>query len=192
MTAPIHAALAEKDLLPCQHIVDAGYIDADLLVTSGPDYGIELCGPVHEDNSSQAAAQQGFDAAHFTIDWAMETVTCPQGRRVTGGSPRTIATATRWCISPSRGRIVWPVRCASSVRGLRPVAAASPCAPRRNITRSRRRESSNTARTSRRRMRSGLGSKGRSRKGSRSVAFGGRAILGRRARTCSMSSWRQH
>jgi transposase len=37
LTEPIHAALAAKDLLPSQHIVDAGYIDADLLVNSGPD-----------------------------------------------------------------------------------------------------------------------------------------------------------
>lgn len=81
MTEPIHAALAEKDLLPSQHIVDAGYIDADLLVRSGPKYGVELCGPVREDNSWQAADQQGYDAEHFAIDWDAQQVTCPQGTR---------------------------------------------------------------------------------------------------------------
>ncbi len=87
MTEPIHAALAEKDLLPSQHIVDAGYIDADLLVTSESDYGIELCGPVHEDNSWQAAAQQGYDAGHFAIDWEAQQVTCPKGVRSKGWKP---------------------------------------------------------------------------------------------------------
>jgi len=87
MTEPIHAALAEKDLLPSQHIVDAGYIDADLLVTSESNYGIELCGPVHEDNSWQAAAQQGYDAGHFAIDWEAQQVTCPKGVRSKGWKP---------------------------------------------------------------------------------------------------------
>jgi transposase len=86
-TEGIHAALAAKDLLPSEHIVDAGYIDAELLVTSGPDYGIELCGPVHEDNSWQAAAQQGFDAGRFAIDWEAQTVTCPQGTHSKGWKP---------------------------------------------------------------------------------------------------------
>ena len=87
MTEPIHAALAAKDLLPSQHIVDAGYIDADLLVSSGPDYGVELCGPVHADTSWQAAAQQGYAAEHFAIDWAAQQVTCPQGAQSTGWKP---------------------------------------------------------------------------------------------------------
>ncbi len=81
LTADIHAALAAKDLLPSEHIVDAGYIDADLLVTSGPDYGIGLVGPVHADNSWQAAAQQGYDAGQFAIAWDAQHVTCPQGTR---------------------------------------------------------------------------------------------------------------
>ena len=84
LTADIHSALKAKDLLPSEHIVDAGYIDAELLVTSEPDYGINLCGPVHDDNSWQAAAQQGFDAAHFAINWEEQTVTCPQGTRSKG------------------------------------------------------------------------------------------------------------
>ena len=32
MTATIHAQLDRKDLLPAQHIVDTGYVDAQLLV----------------------------------------------------------------------------------------------------------------------------------------------------------------
>ncbi len=87
MTAPIHSALEAQDLLPSEHIIDAGYIDAELLVTSASDYGIKLCGPVHEDNSWQAAAQQGFDVGHFAINWEAQTATCPQGTRSTGWKP---------------------------------------------------------------------------------------------------------
>jgi transposase len=34
VTAPIHEALTEKHLSPSDHLVDAGYVDADLLITS--------------------------------------------------------------------------------------------------------------------------------------------------------------
>ncbi len=34
MTQPIHDALQRKGLLPAQHVVDAGYLDAELLVAS--------------------------------------------------------------------------------------------------------------------------------------------------------------
>jgi transposase len=78
-TATIHAALAAKGLLPNQHFVDAGYIDAELLVTSLQAYGVELIGPIKADPSWQAKDPEAYDAAHFTIDWANHTVTCPQG-----------------------------------------------------------------------------------------------------------------
>ena len=87
MTEPSHAALAANDLLPSQQIVEAGYIDAALLVSSGPDYGVELCGPVHADNSWQASAQPGYAAAHFAIDWEAQQVTCPQGAQSKGWKP---------------------------------------------------------------------------------------------------------
>src|SRR5215210_5234778 len=44
-TAAIHAALAGKGLAPGEHLVDAGYIDAELLVRSREDHGIDLIGP---------------------------------------------------------------------------------------------------------------------------------------------------
>ena len=45
MTAPIHEALAAKALLPSTHLVDAGYIDATLLVSSPTEHQIDLAGP---------------------------------------------------------------------------------------------------------------------------------------------------
>jgi len=80
LTAPIHDALAEKDLLPNEHIVDAGYMDATLLVTSQTDHQIQLTGPVRPDSSWQAQATKGYDISCFTIDWEAQKVTCPQGQ----------------------------------------------------------------------------------------------------------------
>jgi transposase len=80
VTDRIHADLAEKDLLPGQHLVDMGYPDADHLVTSRNEYGIDLCGPVRDDQSWQNHAQEGFAMSCFTIDWAAQRATCPAGK----------------------------------------------------------------------------------------------------------------
>src|SRR5712691_10995096 len=42
LAAPIHQALANNALLPAEHLMDAGYVDADLLVKSQRDLGIEV------------------------------------------------------------------------------------------------------------------------------------------------------
>ncbi len=54
-TESIHKALATKALLPSDHIVDAGYVDSNLIVTSRKQYGVELVGPVRPNvrNASQ-------------------------------------------------------------------------------------------------------------------------------------------
>jgi transposase len=87
MTTPIHHALAERQLAPETHIVDAGYVDAQLLVQSTHDFGIELLGPVRPDVSWQAQAAQTYDLRHFTIDWPGQRATCPQGKTSTAWIP---------------------------------------------------------------------------------------------------------
>lgn len=79
MTAPIHRALADKTLLPATHVVDAGYVDAQLLLESASTHQITLFGPVRPNSSWQAQEEYGYDVDHFTIDWQHQTVTCPQG-----------------------------------------------------------------------------------------------------------------
>jgi transposase len=76
----IHQQLADKGLLPTEHLVDAGYIDAEGLLKAAGAYGVQLLGPTLADTSWQARAGQGFDAASFVIDWEREAVTCPQGK----------------------------------------------------------------------------------------------------------------
>jgi transposase len=79
-TGPIHAALAAKGLLPGDHLLDAGFVDAELLVGSQYEHGVRLVGPVRPDVSWQARANQGFDISHFAIDWEARRVTCPEGK----------------------------------------------------------------------------------------------------------------
>ena len=74
----IHADLAEKELLPDQHLVDAGYVTIANLVQSQSDHEVDLLGPTLKTHWYQA--ETGYDLAHFSIDWETETVTCPQGQ----------------------------------------------------------------------------------------------------------------
>ncbi len=87
ITATIHTALAERDLLPAEHYVDSAYPDAATLVTSRETHALDLVGPVHRDTSWQAQAGQGFDLACFAVDWDAQQVTCPQGQASRVWSP---------------------------------------------------------------------------------------------------------
>jgi Transposase DDE domain len=91
LSAPIQEALAQRTLLPSEHFLDAGYVDADLLVRSQNELGIEVIGPVRPDSSWQAQAAQGYDVAHFQIDWQAQQVNCPQGCTNTCWTPHTDA-----------------------------------------------------------------------------------------------------
>jgi len=81
----IHDDLAEKDLLPDHHLVDAGYVTSANLVKTQSDYGVDLVGPTLKMHWYQA--ETGYDLTHFPIDWKAETVTCPQGRISSSWTP---------------------------------------------------------------------------------------------------------
>jgi len=80
MADSIHTALEAKALLPSEHLMDAGFIDANLLVEAKRDLDVEVCGPVKKDVRWQANAGQGYGLAEFTIDWEGKHATCPQGQ----------------------------------------------------------------------------------------------------------------
>ncbi len=80
VTETIQTALGAKGLLPDEHIVDSGYIDAELIVTSQKRHGLTLLGPVPADTSWQAQAATGFAALQFQVDWEHQKVTCPVGK----------------------------------------------------------------------------------------------------------------
>jgi transposase len=56
---PIHAHLAERDLLPATHLVDAGYVDAGISVPEALVHHVEVIGPVRADTNWQARQGQG-------------------------------------------------------------------------------------------------------------------------------------
>ena len=80
VTPGVHRALQARDLLPQVHVVDTGFLDAELLVASQQEYGVELLGPTRKDQRWQARAAQGFGAERFVVDWAQQRAVCPAGR----------------------------------------------------------------------------------------------------------------
>jgi transposase len=84
-TAEIQEELVINQLAPSQHLVDAGYVSAKLILDSQEKYGIDLIGPVHVDPSWQSRTPGALDASQFQVDWEAQLATCPQGQ-----------TSTRW------------------------------------------------------------------------------------------------
>lgn len=78
-TADIHEALAKKRLLPDRHLVDAGYVDAALLVESQKRFGVELFGPTRL-NPSWQTRTGGYGTDSFAIDWERRSAQCPAGK----------------------------------------------------------------------------------------------------------------
>jgi transposase len=79
----IREQLADLDLLPAEHHVDAGYVSGQQLAASQL-LGIELVGPPLYDTSPHA-----FKIADFVIDRAAQVAICPAGQRSVKWSPRT-------------------------------------------------------------------------------------------------------
>jgi transposase len=87
MTPVIHEGLAARGLLPGKHLADTGYVDAELLVRSQQEYGVDLVGPTRSDYHWQARVAEGFAAENFRVDWEQQRLTCPEGRVSSGWSP---------------------------------------------------------------------------------------------------------
>ena len=79
-TAAIQQALVGRDLSPGEHLVDAGFITAELLVSSREEHGIRLVGPPRLDVSWQNRTEGAYGVEDFAIDWEHEQARCPQGR----------------------------------------------------------------------------------------------------------------
>ena len=79
-TEPIQQALVDKDVPPQDHLVDAAYISATLLVKSREDQGIALRGPTRPDVSWQAQVEGAYRLDQCVIDWEQQQVHCPQGK----------------------------------------------------------------------------------------------------------------
>jgi len=80
-TAAIQDDLAKRELCPQQHLADAGYVSAKLILESREKHAIDLIGPVHVDPSWQAHTAGAYDASAFVMDWEAKFAICPQGHR---------------------------------------------------------------------------------------------------------------
>ncbi len=85
----IHRALAHKGLLPGEHLADAGYPDAGILVSSQREHGVRVIGPVLPDNQWQAQSAEACDVSCFTIHWEEQRAFCPAGHASVRWSPST-------------------------------------------------------------------------------------------------------
>jgi transposase len=80
MGPTIQQNLANRDLLPSTHLLDSGYVDAELLVTARTRHQIEVVGPRFGSYSHQRRAGRGYDLSAFAPDWEATRAHCPQGR----------------------------------------------------------------------------------------------------------------
>jgi transposase len=125
----IHAALQHQALLPHHHLVDAGYVDAEALVTSQTEYHVDLVGPTAQDHRGPAREQTGYALSDFVIDWEHEQARCPQGQISSSWTPK------RHAESGSDQDQVWLcyLWSLSRAHALHPIQAADPdCAQARS------------------------------------------------------------
>ncbi len=76
----LHERLAEKKMLPNQHLVDTGYVDAEILAKSQQIHQIDVVGPALPDTSWASKEAERFDQSQFSIDWEAKSVLCPAGQ----------------------------------------------------------------------------------------------------------------
>ncbi len=123
-TPTIQARLEDKGLLPGVHIVDTGYLDAELLVASRNDYGVELLGPTRRPQRFKARIEAGFGVDAFAVQWERRRATCPGGH-----------TSVQWDERvDQRGNDSIYIRFAKADCGPCPVRAHCTTAQRRSIS----------------------------------------------------------
>jgi transposase len=117
MGPTIHHDLAQRNLLPRRHLLDGGYVDADLLVTAQTEHQIDVVGPTFGSYSRQRLEGQGYDLSAFVLDWEAKQARCPQGqtsvkwtpgRDVSGDPVVRIRFDTATCrVCPARSACTW-------------------------------------------------------------------------------------
>jgi transposase len=80
MGPTIQQDLANRHLLPGIHLLDSGYVDADLLVTAQTQHQIDVIGPPFGSYSRQRREGRGYDLQAFVIEWEAQQARCPQGQ----------------------------------------------------------------------------------------------------------------
>ena len=87
MVEPIHTTLAQRALLPGEHLLDSGYPSVPAVLQAARQWGITLVSPLRADQSRQARDGAGHDRTAFTIDFDAQQARCPQGQASTWWTP---------------------------------------------------------------------------------------------------------
>jgi transposase len=80
MGPAIQPDLADRGVLPGIHLLDGGYVDADLLVTAHTQHRIDVVGPPFGSYSRQRREGAGYDLQAFILEWEAQQARCPQGQ----------------------------------------------------------------------------------------------------------------
>jgi len=123
---------AGRDLLPAEHIVDSGYVDAAQVVTSRDTYGVDVMGPALGDQSWHARARPPA-STWPSLPWT-GTRSGPPARRGTpasSGNRRTTSAARPSSISPCPRRLsgLPAAGVLHPLRGCPPLAHGPPARP---------------------------------------------------------------
>lgn len=158
MTTVIHAALADRSMLPAEHWVDTGYANAGAMADARA-HGVALHGPLKSVTNVQArAGAYGQDG--FTVDWDSKRVTCPNGTINTDGERtgpnRACPSSVHSFPHGTVGRVLsYATACRTSGRR----AGPSACGHSRHTANSSRPAHSSRPTSGKNATRSGLGSK---------------------------------
>ena len=107
--------------------MDAGYVDAELLVASQTEYQVDLIGPTGKDHRGLAREQTGYALSDFSIDWEQEQARCPQGQ-----------TSSSWTHAKAREQDVIKIKFAYTTCGPCPMRSQCTQSGRRTLTVRRR------------------------------------------------------
>jgi hypothetical protein len=128
-TPVIHHALAKSALVPTEHLVDLGYVDADLLVASRRDFDVDLIGPAKPDLHWQAARRPASRASVSRSIGSDNKRPARKGSSASVGvhwSTIAVPTSSR---SGSRQRTVVRAKATPSVSGRREKGLHGGCSP---------------------------------------------------------------
>ncbi|WP_142024161.1 IS1182 family transposase [Blastococcus colisei] len=87
MVEPIHATLAQRTLLPGEHLLDSGYPSVAAVLQTARRWDVTLVSPLRADQSRQARDGTGYDRTAFTLDFDARQARCPQGQTSTWWTP---------------------------------------------------------------------------------------------------------
>ncbi len=92
-TSTVHQALREKGLLPAIHLVETGSLDAEPLVSSQREYGVELLGLTRPDVNRMTHGRP--TSASVLTPKASRSTGSTNGRRAPKGTPAELDTGRR-------------------------------------------------------------------------------------------------